>query len=70
MELHPKHLQIINELRNKIALDAAVINEHRDLLEKLVEERDYFKNELLEIRKSNLARAVIKVTKKARNILK
>jgi hypothetical protein len=64
MELHPKHLQIINELRNKIALDAAVINEHHDLLEKLVEERDYFKNELLEIRKSILARAVIKVTKK------
>ncbi|EHF8253103.1 methyltransferase domain-containing protein [Enterobacter roggenkampii] len=70
MELHPKHLQIINELRNKIALDAAVINEHHDLLEKLAEERDYFKNELLEIRKSILARAVIKVTKKARNILK
>jgi hypothetical protein len=36
MELHPKHLQIINELRNKIALDAAVINEHRDLLKNLL----------------------------------
>lgn len=70
MELHPKHLHIINELRNQIALDAAVINERNGLIGKLAEERNYFEKELLEIRKSILARAVIKVTKKARNIFK